>query len=118
RARLGYHQGLRARVEDTVSALQLRPVDGEVGLMDQLVRVCGIPRERGDADRDGCVDRLARSLDVDRRGGDCAPDAFCDLEGLLGVPARDGTRRWLTAGTGRGFVMGQAPPAGLGEGLE
>ena len=86
--------------------------------MDQLVRVCGVPRERGDADRDGCVDRLARSLDVDRRGGDCAPDAFCDLEGLLGGRLRQENREFLTAETGRDVVVAQLRPEGLGNALE
>ena len=47
-------------VEDTVSALELRAVDGEVGLVDELVRVAAVARERGDADRDRRADRLAR----------------------------------------------------------
>ena len=42
-----------------------------------------VARERGDADRDGRADRLARGLDVERALGDRAADPLGDLERLL-----------------------------------
>jgi hypothetical protein len=59
RASLRHDERLRARVEDAVASLQLRAVDGEVGLVDQLVRICAVAREAGDTDRDRGADRLA-----------------------------------------------------------
>src|SRR5947199_242092 len=46
--RLGEQRLLR-RVDDAIAPLQLRPVDGEVGLMDELVRVVAVPRVGRDA---------------------------------------------------------------------
>ena len=69
-------QRLASGVEDAVASLELRAVDGEVGLVDELVRVLAVLREAGDADRDGRADRLARRLDLEelarRRRGGCA----------------------------------------------
>src|SRR5437764_1004494 len=55
----GNEERLRARAEHAIPALQLGAVDGEVGLVDQLVRVGAVLRIAGDADRDGRADRLA-----------------------------------------------------------
>ena len=82
-ALLRHQQRLGARVEHAVAALELGAVDGEVGLVDQLVRVGSVARERGDADRDRRADRLARGLDVEGASGDRAPDPLGDLEGLF-----------------------------------
>ena len=60
----GHQQRLRAGAEDAVAALELRAVDGEVGLVDERVRILRVLRVAGDADRDGGADRLARRLDV------------------------------------------------------
>jgi hypothetical protein len=79
---------LGGRVEDAVSALKLGAIDGEVGLVDELVRILAVARIRRDADRDRCANRLARRLDVERALGDLPPDALGDLEGLLGARLR------------------------------
>ena len=81
----GNGQRLRGRVEDAVPALELGPVDGEVGLVDELVRVLAVARIGGDADRDGRADRLARGLDVERPLCDLAPDALRNLQRLLAL---------------------------------
>ncbi len=52
-------EGLRARVEHAVSALELGPVDGKVCLVDELVGVSPVSRESGDAERNGHANRLA-----------------------------------------------------------
>ena len=118
RACLWHDERLRACVEDAVPALQLGPVDGEVGLVDQLVCVGAVAREGGDTDRDGRANRLARGLDVDGRGGDCAPDPFGDLEGLFRRRLGQEDRELLTAEAGRHVVVAQLRPEGLGDSLE
>jgi len=49
----GHEQRLGARTEDTVTSLQLRAVDGEIGLVDELVRIGAVLREASDSDRNG-----------------------------------------------------------------
>ena len=104
--RLGEH-GLVRRVEDAVAALDLRPVDGEVGLVDELVRVLAVARERGDAERDRRVDRLARGVDLELALGDRAPDALGDLERLLRLGLGQQDRELLAAEAGRDVVVAQ-----------
>src|SRR4051794_9989787 len=79
-----HEQRLGARPEHAVSSLQLRAVYGEVRLMDELVRVGAVLREAGDADRNGCPDRLARGLDVEGALSDGTADPLRDLHCLIG----------------------------------
>ena len=104
---LGQEQRLGAGVEDAVASLELRAVDGEVGLVDQLVRIRPVARETGHADRDRRLDRLARGLDVEGTGCDGAPDPLCDLERLLRRGLRQEDGELLTAEPGGHVVVAQ-----------
>ena len=118
RARLRHHEWLGACIEDAVPTLELRPVDGEVGLVDQLVRVGRVAREGGDPDRHGGANRLARGFDVDRSGCDCSPDPLGDLEGQLGRRLRQEDRELLAAEASGDVVVAQLCPERLGDALE
>src|SRR5436305_1286285 len=83
--------------EDAVSPLQLRPVDGEVGLVDQLVRIRAVLRIPGNADRHCRADGLARGLDVESPLRDRTPDALGDLHRLLRRCLRQEDRELLAA---------------------
>ena len=110
RAVCRHQQRLRAGAEDAVAPLQLRPVDGEVGLMDERVRVLRVLREAGDADRDRRADRLARRLDVVELLGDCAADPLGDLHRLLGRRLREAGSRTPRRRSGPGRRSGAARP--------
>ena len=103
----GHEQRLGARVEDAVAALELRAVDGEVGLVDELVRVRAVAREPGDADRDGRADRLARRLDVEQPRRRRPADPLGDLDRLLGRRLRQQDRELLAAEAGRNVVVAE-----------
>ena len=100
-------QQLVGRVEHAVAALQLRAVDGEVGLVHELRRVLAVARERGDAHRDGGADRLARGLDLEEARRDRAADPVGDLERLLRRRLRQEDRELLAAEAGRHVVVAQ-----------
>ena len=128
-ARLGNHdelrlavdrdrQRLRARVEHAVSALELRAVDGQVRLVDELVGVRPVPWEGGDAERDGRANRLARRLDVEGPSGDRRADALRDLERLLGVRLGQQDAELLAAEPRRDVVVAQLHAEDLGDALE
>ncbi len=103
----GHEQRLGARAEHAVAALELRPVDGEVGLVDQLVRVGAVLRVARDADRDRGPDRLARGLDVEVTLGDGTANPLCDLERLLGGRLGQQDRELLAAEARRDVVVAQ-----------
>ncbi len=89
---------------------RLRPwsfaaVDGEVGLVDQLVRVEAVLREARDADRHGRADRLGRRLDLELALGDRAADPLRDLERLLRRGLRQENRELLAAEARRHVVV-------------
>ena len=111
-------QRLGRRVEDAVSPLELGPVDGEVGLVDELVRVLAVARVGSDADRDRRPDRLARRLDVERALGDLAPDPLGDLERLLRAGLRKENAELLAAEARRHVVVAQLRAEDLGDALE
>ena len=75
--------GLGAGLEHAVSPLELRAVDGEVGLVDELVGVGAVGGAAGHAERDRGADGLARGLDLEPLLGDGAADSLGDLECLL-----------------------------------
>ena len=77
------HGCFGARGLNTISALQLGPVDGQVGLVNEGVLVGAVAGERGDPDRDGGVDRLARGRDVEGPLGDGAANPLGDLDRFL-----------------------------------
>src|SRR5262245_51243870 len=58
-----HEERLRARALDAIPALELGAVDGEVGLVDELVRVRPVLWKAGDAEGDRGANRLARRLD-------------------------------------------------------
>src|SRR5579884_4156135 len=119
RAALGCHQqGLGARTEHAVPALQLCAVDREVSLVDELVRVEPVLREAGDADRDGRADRLRRGLDLELVLGDRAPDPLSDLERLLRRGLGQEDRELLAAESGRDVVVTQLGAEDLRDPLE
>ena len=118
-AAVGRHQQrLGAGAEDAVAALELRAVDGEVGLVDERVRVLRVLREAGDADRDGRADRLARRLDVEQPLRDRAADPLGDLERLLRRRLRQQDRELLAAEAGRNVVVAQLGAEDLGDALQ
>ena len=114
----GHEQRVVADALDAVPALELRAVDGEVGLVDQLVRVGCVLRETGDADRHGRADRLARGLDLERRLGDGAPDSLGDLERLVGRRLRQEDRELLAAEPRRHVVVTELRPEDLRDSAE
>ena len=100
-------QRLGARAEDAVAALELRAVDGEVGLVDQLVRVGAVLREPATP-----IETVARigSLEVSTSNvalGDGAADPLGDLERLLGRRLGQEDRELLAAEAGRDVVVAQ-----------
>jgi hypothetical protein len=105
-------------VEDAVATLQLRPVDGEVGLVDELVRVGAVAREAGDAERDRGVDRLARGLDLEVPGRDRAADPLRDLDRLLRRRLRKQDAELLAAEARRHVVVAQLLAEDLGDALQ
>ena len=113
-----HQQRLRARAEDAVAALELRAVDGQVGLVDERVRVLGVLRVAGDADRDGCADRLARRLDVVQPLRDRPADPLGDLERLLRRCLGQEDRELLAAEPGRHVVVPQLGAEDLGDALQ
>ena len=119
RAALGSEQQrLRARAENAVTALELRPVHGEVGLVDQLVRVGAVLRERRDADRDRCAHGLRRGLDLELLLRNGAPDPLRDLERLVGRRLRQEDRELLAAEPRRDVVVAQLGAEDLCDALE
>ena len=98
-------QRLRARADDAVAALELAAIDGEVGLVDELVRVGAVFREARDAERNRRADRLCRRLDLELTLGDRAADALRDLHRLLGRRLREENRELLAAEAGRHVVV-------------
>src|SRR5207245_4506295 len=58
-------QRLGARADNAVAALELAAVHGEVGLVDELVRVETVLRESGDPERHRRADRLSGGLDLE-----------------------------------------------------
>ncbi len=114
----GHQQRLGAGAEDAVASLELRPVDGEVGLVDERVRILGVLRVAGDADRDGGPDRLARRLDVVELLGDRSADPLGDLHRLLGWCLRQQDRELLAAEAGRNVVMAQFGAEDLSDPLQ
>ncbi len=111
-------QRLGAGAEDAVAALELGAVDGEVGLVDELVRVDAVLRERGDAERHRRADRLARGLDLELALGDRAADPLGDLHRLLGRRLRQEDRELLAAEAGRHVVVAQLLAEDLGDPLQ
>ena len=111
----GHEQRLGARAEDAVPPLQLGAVDGEVGLVDQLVRVRAVLRIAGDADRDGCADRLAGRLDVERALRNGPANAFRDLHRLLRRCLRQQDRELLAAEARGHVVVAQLRAEHLGD---
>ena len=93
--------------EDAVAALELRPVHGEVRLVDQLVLVAPVDREGRDADRDGGADRVARGRDLEELLGDGAPYPLGDLERLLDGRLGEQDRELLAAEAGRDVEVAQ-----------
>ena len=106
-ALLGKLERVGARVENAVASLQLRPVDREVGLVDQLVGVGAVAWIGGNADRDRRPDRLAGRLDVECGRGDSPADPLGDLERLLGRRLGEQDRELLTAEARRDVVVAQ-----------
>ena len=113
-----HSQRLGGGVEHAVPALELRAVDGEVGLVDQLVGVVPVTRIRGDADRDRRADRLARGLDVEGALGDLLADALRDLERLLGARLREKDAELLAAEARRDVVVAQMRAEDVGDALQ
>ena len=114
----GHQERLRAGAEDAVAALELRAVDGEVGLMDERVRILRVLRVAGDADRDGGADRVARRLDVVELVCDRTADPLGDLHRLLGRRLRQEDRELLAAEAGRNVVLPQLGAEDLGDALQ
>ncbi len=106
-ALLREEQRLGAGAEDAVAALELRAVDGEVGLVDELVRVGAVLRERGDADGHRRPDGLGRGLDLELALRHGAADPLGDLECLVGRRLGKQDRELLAAEAGRDVVVAQ-----------
>ena len=92
---------LGRRADRPVAALELRAVDGEIGLVDELVCVGSVHRIARDSDRNRRVNRLARGLDLEAALGDCAPDPLGDLQRLHRAASRGEGSRTLRRRSGR-----------------
>ena len=114
----GQQQRLAARAEHAVAPLQLRPVHGAVGLMDQLVRVEAVLRIPGHADRHRGPDRLRRGLDLELALRHGAADPLRDLERLLRQRLRQEDRELLAAETRRDVVVAQLGAEDLRDSLQ
>ena len=114
----GEQQRLGARADDAVAALELAAVHGEVGLVDELVRVEPVLREPRDAERHGRADRLRCGLHLELALGDRAPDPLCDLHRLLGRRLRQEDRELLAAEARRDVVVAELLAEDLGDALE
>src|SRR6266508_1729188 len=90
-------QRLRGGVENSVPALKLGAVDGEVGLVDELVRILTVARVGRDSDRDRRPYRLARRLHFEGPGRDSPSDAPSDPEPLLSTRCRKQDAELLAA---------------------
>src|SRR5919108_2775718 len=97
-------QRLGARAEHAVPALQLRAIDGQVSLVNELLRIGTVLRIASDANRDGGTDRLARRLDVERTLRHPAAEPVGNLERLLRRRLRKQDRELLAA-EARGDVV-------------
>ena len=118
-AALGREQKrLGAGAEDAVAALELGAVDREVGLVDELVRVDAVLRERCDTERHGRADRLGCGLDLELALGDRTADALRDLHRLLGRGLRQEDRELLAAEAGRHVVVAQLLAEDLRDALQ
>ena len=111
-------QRLGARTDNAVATLQLAAVDGEVRLVDQLVRVEAVFREAGDAERHRRADGLGGRLDLELALSNCAPDPLCDLQRLLRRGLRQQDRELLAAEACRHVVMPKLLVEDLGDPLE
>ncbi len=110
--------GLRAGVQHAVAALELGTVDGEVGLVNELVRVGAVRRAPGHAERDGGVDRLARRLHLEPLVGDGAADPLGDLEGLLRSRLGEDDRELLAAEARGDVGVAQLPLEDAGDAVQ
>ena len=117
-ALLREEQRLGAGAEDAVAALELRAVDGEVGLVDELVRVGAVLRERGDADGHRRPDGLGRGLDLELALRHGAADPLGDLERLVRRRLRKEDRELLAAEAGRDVVVAQLRAEDLRDSLQ
>ena len=113
-----HQQRLGARADDAVSALQLAAVHGEVGLVDQLVRVEAVLREARDAERHRRADRLRRGLDLELPLRNGAADPLGDLHRLLGRRLRQQDRELLAAEARRHVVVAQLLAEDLGDAFQ
>ncbi|MBA3348591.1 MAG: hypothetical protein H0T13_08540 [Actinobacteria bacterium] len=86
--------------------------------MDECVRVLGVLRIAGDADRDGRADRLAGGLHLVQTLGHAAAAPFGDLERLLGRRLRLEDPELLAAEAGRHVVVAQLAAEDLGDALQ
>ena len=111
-------QRLGARTEHAVPSLKLCAVDGEVRLVDQLVRVGAVLREACDADRDGGANGIARGLDVEGALGYRAADPLGDLQCLLWGRLRQEDGEFLAAETCGHVVVPQLGPEDLCDSLQ
>ena len=105
----GARTALGARAQDAVPALELGAVDGEVGLVDELVRVRSVSGKRCDAEGHRGSDRLARRLDREPFLGDRPANPLGDRESLLWRRLREDDRELLPAEPRRDVRMSQVP---------
>jgi hypothetical protein len=114
----GEEEWLGARPLDAVSALQLGAVDGEVGLVDELVRVDAVLGEARHAEGDGRADGLARRLHLEAAVGHRAPNPLGDLEGDVRGRLREEDGKLLAAETCRDVVVAQLRAEDVGDPLQ
>ena len=111
-------QRLGARVEHAVSALELRAVDGEVRLVDELVRVLAVAwdrrRRRSRPSRGSAGSRSRRR----RRAPRPRADPLGDLQRLLRARLGKQDAELLAAEPRRDVVVAQLRAEDLGDALE
>ena len=109
---------LGARTDHAVATLELAAIHGEVGLVDQLVRIEAVLREAGDPKRHRRADGLGGRLDLELALCNLAPDPLRNLHRLLRRGLRQQDRELLTAEARRHVVMPQLFVEDLGDPLE
>ncbi len=116
---VGRHLGvLGVRGDDAVAATDLRPVDGDVGRVDELLLVRSVLRERRHAHRDRGADRAARRVRLEHLLGHLPADALGDREGGLPVGLRQQERELLPTEPARHVVLAQLGAHDVGDPLD
>src|SRR5205823_10611833 len=100
-------QWLRACPLDSIAALQLRSVDSQVGMVDELVRASAVLRKARDTHGDRHPYGLACVLEVEEPARHGAPDPLRDRQRMIVARLRQENREFLAAEAGWDVVVAE-----------